>query len=191
MWPWGHLAVAYLCYVALLRLDVRGRGKQTASTLIAVAVGSQFPDLVDKPLAWSFALLPSGRSLAHSLLTAAIVLTLLYRVSRRLDREPIVVAFGTGWIAHSLSDLGPDVILGLLSGDASQLQWTTYLLWPLFRAPPYPHDDSFIGHFTRIALDSYMGFQVALLGIAVAIWILAGTPGLRETYFWIRERYVA
>ena len=56
MWPWGHLAVAYLCYV--LSIKLRGDGEQTLLTLVAVAVGSQFPDLIDKPFAWSVAILP-------------------------------------------------------------------------------------------------------------------------------------
>ena len=172
MWPWGHLAVAYLCYVALLEL--RGAGEQTPPALLAVAVGSQFPDLVDKPLAWTFAILPSGRSFAHSLITAAAVLAIGYRVGRRLDREVIVVAFGVGYLSHTLTDLGPDVIVGLLQGDLSQLRWTTYLLWPLLPSPPYPNDSSFLAHFADFALEPYVAAQFALVGVAVVVWVRSG-----------------
>jgi hypothetical protein len=58
MWPWGHLAVGYLCYVAYLKLYDNDR--QTLYPVLAVGFGSQFPDFIDKPLAWSVLVLPSG-----------------------------------------------------------------------------------------------------------------------------------
>lgn len=176
MWPWGHLAVGYLCYVASIHL--RGRGEQTFLTLVAVAIGTQFPDLIDKPLAWSLTLLPSGRSLAHSLLTATVVIWLLYRVGRRRRQTEPVVAFAIGYVLHSLADLGPDVIGGLLQGDWSQLQWTTYLFWPLLHVPPYEQDHSFIEHFIAFTVDGYVLFQFVLFGIAVVVWAASGFPGL-------------
>ena len=111
MWPWGHFAVAYLSYVAIVRM--RG-GEQRLWPLVAVAFGSQLPDLVDKPLAWTFAVLPSGRSLMHSLFAALVVVAVAYWVARRIQREEIAVALGVGTVSHSLSDLGPDVVFGLL-----------------------------------------------------------------------------
>lgn len=170
MWPWGHLAVGYLCYVAFVRL--RGKGRQTPLALFAVGVGSQFPDIVDKPLAWSFAVLPSGRSLAHSLITASVIIGVAYLIGRRLGREEPAVAFGVGYLSHSLSDLGPDVILGLLRGDAEQLRWTTYLVWPLLPSPPYPHDGSFIEHLVAFDFGPYVIVQFALVGVALLVWFL-------------------
>jgi hypothetical protein len=180
MWPWGHLAVGYLCYVVSLR--VRGTGERTLTALAAVAVGTQFPDLVDKPLAWTFAILPSGRSLAHSLITATLVLGVLYWVAkRRGSGEEETVAFGVGYVSHSLADLGPDVVFGLLRGDWSQLEWTTYLLWPLLPSPPYPRDDSFLEHFADFTLSPYVLFQFVLLGLVVGVgvweWRWAGRRG--------------
>lgn len=176
MWPWGHLAVGYLCYVFSIR--VRGRGEQTLFTLLAVTFGSQFPDLIDKPLAWSFALLPSGRSLAHSLLTAAVVIGIAYWVGRRVHRVEPVVAFGIGYLSHSLVDLGPEVVGGLLQGDLGQLQWTTYLLWPLLASPPYPNDSSFLAHFTAFSFDPYVIAQFILVGVALGVWVGTGMPGV-------------
>ena len=66
MWPWEHAAVAYLCWAALDRRAARSEG----AAVVAVLVGSQFPDLIDKPLSWVFQVLPTGQSLAHSLLFA-------------------------------------------------------------------------------------------------------------------------
>ena len=176
MWPWGHLAVAYLCYIAVVRL--RGKGEQTLPILVAVALGSQFPDLVDKPLAWSFTLLPSGRSFAHSLLTAALVLGIVYWLARRHQRDEVAVAFGISYLSHSLVDLGPEVVVGLLQGDLSYLQWTTYLLWPLLPAPPYPSDSSFLEHFLAFNFDPYVLTQFGLFGVALAVWLATGAPGV-------------
>jgi len=175
MWPWGHLAVGYLCYVAAIQ--VRDDGEQTFATLAAVVVGTQFPDLVDKPLAWTFSVLPSGRSLAHSLLVAGIVIAGIYWFARRRGRGEAAIAFGIGTISHSLVDLGPNVIWGLLHGNWSQLEWTTYLLWPVFAPPPYPNDDSFVQHFADLVLDPCMAFQLTLFAIAVVVWLGSGAPG--------------
>ncbi|MBX0296668.1 metal-dependent hydrolase [Haloarcula nitratireducens] len=186
MWPWGHLAVGYFCYLAIVRLGAR-RGL-TAATLLAVAFGTQFPDLVDKPLAWSVPILPSGRSLAHSLVVAAVLLTVLYWISRVYEREEIVLAFAVGYVAHSLSDLGPGTVLGLLQGDLSQLTWTTYLVWPLLAPPPYPNDSSFISHFVAFAFEPYVVFQSLLFVAAFGHWILKGQPGLRTTLYYLDPR---
>lgn len=177
MWPWGHLAVGYLCYVSSIKF--RGKGEQTPLTLFALAIGTQFPDLIDKPLAWSFSILPSGRSLAHSLLTAVVVVSIGYWIGQRLSREESVIAFAVGYVSHSLVDLGPDVVGGLLVGDLSQLKWTTYLLWPLLPSPPYPNDSSFMEHFAGFLFDPYLVAQFVLAGIAIGVWIVS-TDALGE-----------
>ena len=41
--------------------------------MLALAIGTQLPDLIDKPLTYQFAVLPSGRSLGHSLFFAAVL----------------------------------------------------------------------------------------------------------------------
>jgi membrane-bound metal-dependent hydrolase YbcI (DUF457 family) len=178
MWPWGHLAVGYLSYVAWLRVRGASTRTQTGVTVAAVGVGSQFPDIIDKPLAWTVPLLPSGRSLAHSLIIATVVIAVTYRISQTYDYEDTAIAFGVGYVSHSLSDLGPTVVWGLLRGDVSQLEWTTYLLWPLLSSPPYPLDSSFQEHIVAFQPDAYVVFQFALAGVALAVWKQSGEPGL-------------
>lgn len=198
MWPWGHLAVAYLVYLALIRFTTKL--VPTSAALPAVIFGSQFPDLVDKPLAWTFGILPSGRSLAHSLLTAAVVLSLLYWLASRADREDhsdsgtslnrrnVVRAFGLGWITHSLSDLEPGPVVGLLTGDLSQLKWFTYLIWPLLPPPPYERDESFLEHILALEPTGYVLVQILLIGVVFILWVMSDTRSATRVRDWLATR---
>ena len=58
MWPWGHLAAGYPVYTAYTRLHT-GDPPADVPALVAL-LGTQLPDLVDKPLA----VLPTVRSLS-------------------------------------------------------------------------------------------------------------------------------
>jgi len=176
MWPWGHLAVGYLVYVVWAR---RNATPQRSRTLLVVAFATQLPDLIDKPLAWTLSVLPSGRSLGHSLFTATILVAVVYYLVRRDNRADVAPAFAIGYLSHCLSDLGPDVVAGVLTGDASQLRWATYLLWPLYPPPPYPHDTSFVSQFATFTLDPYGLFQFLLVALALAVWVRSGMPGVR------------
>lgn len=178
MWPWGHLAVGYLCYVGFLNFG--DNNDQNPVALLAVGFGTQVPDLVDKPLAWTFAVLPSGRSFAHSLLIAVVVIGALGYIGKRRQQISVVLAFSIGYLSHLISDLGPDVLWGLFQGDWSQLRWTTYLIWPVVSPPPYPHDSSFGDHIMAFSFDLYMTTQILLFGIAISIWFKSGSPGLNE-----------
>ncbi|HET7325515.1 MAG TPA: metal-dependent hydrolase, partial [Halococcus sp.] len=111
MWPWGHLAVGYLLYSAFARRRF-DRPPDDAAAL-CVAVGTQFPDIVDKPLAWTFHLLPSGRSFAHSLLTAAIVCGVVGWYAHRREQPHVATAFAVGYVSH----LFTDALSPLLGGE--------------------------------------------------------------------------
>jgi hypothetical protein len=176
MWPWGHLAVGYLLYSALARWRF-DRPPGDAAALL-VAVGTQFPDLIDKPLAWTFHLLPSGRSLAHSLLTAIVVCVLVGIYFRRRGQQRLATAFAIGYVSH----LFADALSPLLSG---QYQYVAYLGWPLLDLPPYDTGTGFIGHFTSIELTPLMlaGFVFIVLGLAV--WLRDGRPGLSVLRGWL------
>ena len=68
--PLGHAALAYLLYSGLVLSRTRRRPRYLAC--VPLAVGSQFPDLVDKPLAY-VGVLSYGRSLAHSVFAFVLV----------------------------------------------------------------------------------------------------------------------
>lgn len=184
MWPWGHLAVGYLCYVAYTR--VTERADHTIVPIFAVGFGTQLPDLVDKPLAWTFEILPSGRSLAHSLLAATVVIAFVAWIAQRRDRPGAGTAFAIGYLSHLVTDLGPETVFGLLLGDLSQLEWTTYLFWPILAAPPYSNDSSFAEHFLNFEFSAYVWVQFGLVALAAVVWVADGAPGVAETRSFVR-----
>ena len=84
MWPIGHIGIAYLLYAAATRL--RFDEIPTPGPTVALLVGALFPDLVDKPLAWYLNVLPTGRTLAHSLLVLVPLCLAVYLVARYYAR---------------------------------------------------------------------------------------------------------
>ncbi|MFC6954600.1 metal-dependent hydrolase [Halorubellus litoreus] len=157
MWPWGHLGLGYLLARASVPTDqVRG------AHLLAVALGTQFPDLVDKPLAWTFTILPSGRSLAHSVFALVVVVGFAWVVCRRYDRPTLAVVFGIGYASHLLGD-SLHALVGL------EWEFLTFLVWPLLELPPYENDSSFVSHFLNFELGAWTLFGFALFATAAVL----------------------
>jgi hypothetical protein len=182
MWPWGHLASAYLVYAAYARF---GRGhRPTAAATLAVAVGSQAPDLVDKPLAWTASILPTGRSLAHSLLIVVPVVVALYVLAGRTsgddpraDRRPLAVAFGIGTVVHVFGD----ALYPLLRLEVSHLG---FLLWPVVPPIEYEVEQSFAAHFALVEPSPELAFEFLLVVVALVVWRADGYPGLATVLSW-------
>ena len=169
MWPWGHAAVGYLLYTGYTHAN--DRLPPSGPAAIAVALGTQFPDIVDKPLAWNLGVLPSGRSLAHSLFAAVLVTALVARYANRRGYPRVGLAFGMGYVSHLVTD-GIDP---LLSGDFSKL---TYLGWPLLPTPDYSVEHGFIHHFINMELTPFVFLQFGLVTLVIGVWVRDGTPGL-------------
>lgn len=104
MWPWGHAAVAYLLYSGWRHATDR---IPTTVPALAVVVGSQLPDLVDKPLAWTVNVLPNGRSLMHSAVTVTLLTIAIVWYARRHNRPEPFYAFALGIWAHLFADALP------------------------------------------------------------------------------------
>lgn len=171
MWPWGHLAVGYVCYSAFVR--ARRRCGPDGQGVLVAAFGTQFPDLIDKPLAWSIPLLPSGRSLAHSLLTTTLVLVSVHVYCRRRGRSDLAIPFAVGYLSH----LAGDAIGPLLAGEYVYL---SFLGWPLSPAPPYGDEGGFVSHFAAITLSPEFLAQLGFALAVAALWVADGASGLAD-----------
>jgi membrane-bound metal-dependent hydrolase YbcI (DUF457 family) len=133
MLPIEHAIVAIVPVVAYV--FVRDRRPPTPRLLGIAFVGSQFPDLIDKPLAHQFHLLPSGRVFVHSLPIAIPILCLVGWYAWRTGRPRAGGVFGFAYLSHIVADnraalSPPDPTL---SND---------MLWPLRPAtarPAVPH----------------------------------------------------
>lgn len=168
MWPLGHAAVGYLCYTALHR--TRTETPPSGIAVVALLVGSQFPDLVDKPLAWYLGVLPTGRSLAHSLVVIGPLVAVGYLLATRYDHREYGIAFGVGALAHLLADSLP-----ALWGGTD----VPYLLWPLLAVEPYESGaPTIVGLLVESLGDPYFLAEFALAGLALGVWQRDGYPGV-------------
>jgi len=157
MWPWGHAAVAYLVLTVLAQIHRQELPRRDETVVVLVA--SQLPDIIDKPLAWTVGVLPTGRSLGHSLLTALVLIAFVAVLAHRHDRHSLAMAFGIGYITHLLTDL-PSAVL---AGDFSR---ATFLLWPLLPSPVYATEPSFTAHLSVVTL-TYSFLAQALAAVVV------------------------
>jgi hypothetical protein len=176
MWPWGHLGGAYLLWAGLGRLTTT---QQTTAGTWALVLGSQFPDLVDKPLAWSFDLLPNGRSLSHSILIGVGLLALVALCVSYFGRRDVGIGFGVGYLVH----LGGDAFYPVINGEMSALR---FLFWPVLPPIEYETAQSFVAHFAQLQFGSRFVFESGLLVLATLVWYVDGMPGLPGLGWWER-----
>jgi len=173
MWPWTHLAVGYLLVSLLWRLRAR---RLDGSVAVAAALGTQFPDLVDKPLAWALGVLPAGRSLTHSVLVATVVSAAVLSVARRRAHPDPGLAFVVGYASH----LAGDAIPKLPAGEFDSL---TFLLWPLLPLPTYDGSEPVVAALGEVlvAPAAYLlasPGRLAFLVVVLALWSADGFPGV-------------
>lgn len=186
MWPWGHLAFAYVLYSVLAKAWPGTRVRDSAA--LVLGFGALLPDLVDKPLAWTFAVFPSGYAVAHSVFVAVPVGLAVAAVAARRGRAPVGVAFLVGYWSHLVGDIAFAVAL-------SEPYTISRVLWPLVvlrggTASIGTLDR--IGHYLveYVALLVRTGDSLALLayaGMFVAafvLWVADGAPVLRAVVRW-------
>ncbi|UTF54136.1 metal-dependent hydrolase [Natronosalvus rutilus] len=167
MWPLGHAAVAYLLYSLWTRRQpARVPG---AVAVVCGLVGSQFPDLIDKPLAWYAPVLPTGRSLAHSLLFLLPVSLVVLAVASRYERPTYAIVFAIGAFSHLLADTVPALWGAEEYG---------YLLWPIVPVEPEEGAPSILELFSSSLGDPYFLLEFVLAAAALVVWRADGYPGL-------------
>lgn len=172
MWPWAHAAFGYLLYTGILR--VRETGQPVGWPVVALAVGTQVPDLVDKPLAWYLQVLPYGRSLTHSLLIAVPLVLAVWLVARHRGHPAVGSAFAVGHLSH----LAGDALHAMLAAEWADL---AFLVWPLL---PLPHQDTelegLVAHLRNIEGSPFFLFGLLLTAVGLGLWIRHGRPGVAE-----------
>jgi len=140
--------------------------------MVPLTIGTQFPDLVDKPLSWTLGILPSGRSLGHSILLALVIALTLRYAGRTFDRRTEAGAFFTGYLLHIIADMSPFVV----SGEWEKLG---SVLWPLVPAYQYPgeSDRSISDVLSAIDLTSVPAEAFVLIILSVSLWVYDELPG--------------
>ena len=171
MYPWGHLAVGYLCYSIAVRL--RSNRPPEGVAVLALAVGTQLPDLVDKPLSWSFNVLPSGRSLGHSILFATLCGISVWYVGQRYSRRTEAGALFGSHLLHVIADMIPHVITGHWAKLSS-------LLWPLLPAYQYPGESGrgIISYLFAVDLAKLPTESFVIVVLTIGLWLFDGWPGI-------------
>jgi len=168
MLPWGHAAFGYILYSLYARYDTGY--PPIGLAVFAVGFGTQFPDLIDKPLTWTIPLLPYGRSFAHSLFTFTAIVVILWLVVEHADQYVLVVAFAIGYLSHLIGDaFGP-----ILSGE---LHGLGYLLWPLTSVPS-GGTRSFVEFFLSLEFTPSLLFGLIVTLLGVGLWVYDGLPGV-------------
>ncbi|MFC6721136.1 metal-dependent hydrolase [Halovenus amylolytica] len=124
----NHVFVALVpvvCY-SLIRYHRLTSG----SVLLVALFASLFPDLVDKPLAWTFGIIPSGRMLAHSLVIASVIILCILLVAYRKQRLPHGVVFAWAYLSHIAGDFYPVFTQG------TDYYYYPNMFWPIMGPSP-------------------------------------------------------
>lgn len=83
---------------------VRDRGLPSARLVAIVFVGSLFPDLIDKPLAYELSLIPSGRVFMHSLPFAIPLMAIVGVYGWKTNRLRASGVFAFAYSSHLAVD---------------------------------------------------------------------------------------
>jgi len=166
MQPIVHPIVGYLCYAAYTRFR-HDSPPQSEPTVVAVGAAA-IPDLIDQPL-WLAGVTPVGRTIAHSLFGAAVLVAAVAYLTRRAGRVDLGVAFGVGYLSHVLADIP----WHLLAGDYHELG---FLLWPVTEMPAYSGVKT-VGTIGEVTVTT-LWFEAAIALVGILLWWYDGTPGL-------------
>jgi hypothetical protein len=160
MRPIEHLIVALLCVGCYVVLVAR---RLPSLELAAVTfIGSQFPDIIDKPLALELGVLPTGRVGMHSLPVAVPVWTLAILYGWKTDRIRAGVAFAIAYASHLVADNHAALSAGQIPSD---------LFWPLTPPVPRPAIPYWAGP-ESINIHLFTLFSVGVLSITAYYGVL-------------------
>ncbi|NGM70447.1 metal-dependent hydrolase [Natronolimnobius sp. AArcel1] len=190
MWPWEHLIFAYVLYSLLVH--VTWRRPPTTRETIAVVVGSQLPDLIDKPLAWTFGITETGYAIGHSIFVFPVVCLAVFAMMDRIpDGRLLTGAFSLAYLSHLITD----VLNPMRMGRDPELR---VILWPLESPPAHDHGgflDHFVVYFVRYLNQLVSGglSEAALVQLTIvlavsALWLYDGAPLASDCWHALRSR---
>lgn len=182
MWPWEHVAFGYLL-VSLYSHVVR-RESPDGRIALAAGFGAVLPDLVDKPLSWTFGVFPSGYAVAHSIFVFPMFALALWLALYRRGEAALAVAFLVGYASHLVGD----VIYPFLLGDELAV---SAVLWPVVVLPSSPTEaglvartlfylQAWVVRLWALELGPLLLFELALAGVVAAVWLYDGAPVFAE-----------
>lgn len=117
------------------------------------------------------ALLPSGRSLGHSLLVLVPLSILVYALAVRYRHSEWGSTFAIGALSYAVVDVLPFTIRG-------EYAYTPSLLWPLLSAPPSNKlGCTILGHFFLIEPIPILALETILVIVILIFWWRDGWPG--------------
>lgn len=159
--PIEHFIIALLPITAYILIRYR---RLPSLRLVAVTFfGSQFPDLIDKPLAHELYLIPSGRVFMHSFPFMLPLSAVVIVYGLRTNRVRLAVAFVSADLSHLVADnqqlLPPDPEVG------------SDLLWPLRPAVGRPTIPHWAGE-GAVNLHLWTGFSTIVLVLAAYILLV-------------------
>jgi hypothetical protein len=199
MLPHGHLALGYILYSVYSR--IKYHETINSPTIIFIGVGTQLPDLIDKPLGL-LGVLPSGRALGHSLLFAIPLAVVVGSVLHRWSGEwKLGVAFGLSYVSALLGDGALLLIHGTVTRDLIEISfWVWPFLFPADRIVEIVSNIPILALVvesksvwaasvlpTGEALRPWIrSFELGLTSIAVILWLYDGQPG-HELLGYVRD----
>lgn len=122
-------------------------------------IGSQFPDLIDKPLAHQFGVIPSGRVFIHSLPFAIPIAACVIAYGWQTDRPRVAGVFVVTYLLHLLGDTYQVLRTGQIPAD---------LLWPFVAAQQRPEVPFWAG-VDGVNVRLWTVFSVAVLVVTLGV----------------------
>lgn len=123
--------------------------------LTAVFAGS-FADLVDKPLAWTVAVIPSGRMLAHSIVISVPLIIIVLTVAYWRHKFVYGIVFSWGHLTHIPADFYPILYQG------TDYYWFPNIFWPIMSPNP-DRNPGFSDKLPAFGFESLAEFTVLVL----------------------------
>lgn len=182
MWPWDHAIVGYVAYSLFCHAVFRTSPGGLDAFMVVFA--SVLPDLIDKPLAWEFAVFDTGYALGHSLFFIVPLSIAVGAITHAVGRPEIGFAVGIGSVLHPLGDL-------LYSYLSEGVIYFEIVLWPVATLPSGSPSQGFLESFTALFgryfreilagdVSMYVRLQLVLAAFAFLLWLYDGAPVLRE-----------